>query len=422
MNIAGLGKVAGAFVILWGGAIAPVSAQMDSISVARMNGALAEQATYTQAAALAWRQFDRLWQNSTGLASATPDYHKLTSWDIGSVLAALYSGRQLELIDQREYDRRLKRTLQTLRTMPLFEGGVFHKIYFASTAKMAGRSGAVSSKGYGWSATDLGRLLTWLRIIADQEPAHRAEVERIVERMNFRKVVSGGYLRGQHTGSRGQPWQFQEGRIGYEQYAARGFALWGQPVDSALDLARHARPIVVLGQPLLADARGLDRITSEPFILAGLETGWTPAMRELAINVLGAQEARYRETNLITIVSEDAVGVPPHYFYYYCVYCNGKPFMIDVTDPGKFLDKPRWVSTKAAFAWHVLLPGDYTRLALDYAVKARTPNGWASGVFEGTGKPTNTHDINTAAIILEAAAFRKLGRPFLAPRPAQRPL
>jgi hypothetical protein len=410
-------KAAGALLVcVCSGPVPSASAQaLDSISVARLNG-VADDSTFAQAAALAWRQFDRLWQNTTGLARATPDYNKLTTWDIGSVLAALYSARQLELIDQREYDRRLHRTLQTLRTMPLFENGVFHKMYMAATAKMVGRGGAVSVKGYGWSATDLGRLLIWLRIIADQEPAQRALVEQIVARMNFRKVVAGGYLHGQHPGSRGQPFKFQEGRIGYEQYAASGFALWGQSVDSALDLRKHARPITVLGKTLLADRRGLDRITSEPFILAGLETGWTPAIRELASSVLAAQEARYRQTKRITIVSEDAIGVPPHYFYYYCVYCNGKSFMIDVADPGKSLDKPRWVSTKAVFAWHALLPGEYTKLALAYAAHARTSSGWASGVFESNAKPTNTYDINTAAVILEAAAYRKLGRPLLAPK------
>ncbi len=385
---------------------------VDSAAAPRQTTA-AEQAFFAEAARAAWRHFNRLWQPVTGLANATPGYDKLTSWDLGSVLAAVVSARELGLIDQAEYKRRLTRTLQTMERMPLFQNTVFHKMYSARTGQMVGRGGAPSTKGYGWSATDLGRVLIWLRIVSDREPEFRARVQRIVARMDLSRVVSGGYLHGEEIMRSGETRRFQEGRIGYEQYAARGFALWGQPVDSALDLQRNARPVLVLGVPLLADVRGLDRISSEPFVLAGLETGWTPALKDLAVQVLAAQEARYEQTGIVTIVSEDALSIPPYYFYYYCVYCNGNAFVIDVADPGKSLDKPRWVSTKAAFAWHALLPGRYTAIALKRVEKAKTSAGWSSGVFEQNGKPTYTYDVNTAAIILEAAAVRQRGRPLL---------
>jgi hypothetical protein len=214
-------------------------------------------------------------------------------------------------------------------------------------------------------------------------------------------------------GTRGKLWKFQEGRIGYEQYAAQGYAWWGADVAHALDLNRNAKPVEVLGVPLLADVRGLDRLNSEPFVLAGMEFGWTPDMRELALNVLAAQEARFRKTGQLTMVSEDALNVKPHYFYYYCVYCNGKAFVIDVAEPGKFLDSPRWVSTKASFGWHVLVGSDYTRAVMQEIGKAKSDNAWSSGIFEKSGEATGAHDINTTAVVLEAALYRKLGRPLL---------
>ena len=373
-----------------------------------------EDAFFDDAARTAWQHFDKvLWQPATGLAKATPHYDRITPWDIASVLAAQFSAHKLQLIDDAEYARRMGRTLKTLETIPLYRNAVFHKKYSAANARMIDRSNAVSRTGYGWSATDLGRILVWLHIVAENDPAFTAQARRIGQRIKFSETTQDGYMYGGLLGTRGKLWKFQEGRIGYEQYSAQGYAWWNAPVANALDLNKNAKPVDVLGVPLLADKRGLDRLNSEPFILAGIEFGWTNDMRALAMNVLAAQEARYKKTGQITMASEDALNVKPHYFYYYCVYCNGKSFMIDVAEPGKFLDSPRWVSTKASFGWHALVGNEYTKTVLQEIAKAKTDNAWSSGIFEKTGEPTGAHDINTTAVVLEAALYRKLGRPLL---------
>jgi hypothetical protein len=167
----------------------------------------------------------------------------------------------------------------------------------------------------------------------------------------------------------------------------------------------------VMGVELLQDTRKLDRLLSEPFILSEIEFGLDAGMRDLATRVLGVQEARFRSTGQVTIVSEDAVAIAPHYFYYYCVYCNGKPFVVDVSSPGKELDSPRWVSTKGAFGWHAIMPSEYTARAVEYVKGANdSRRGWASGVFEGSGKSTETWDVNTAAVLLEIAYYQLRGR------------
>jgi len=372
-----------------------------------------EDEFFDAAAVAAFNQFNRLWRAETGLAAATPAYEKLTPWDIGSVIAANYSAHRLGLLADDAYQERMATTLATLEKLPLYRRAVFHKMYFAETGRMVGRDGQISDTGYGWSATDLGRLLTWLRIVAENEPGLRASAQRIARRVRFEETTADGYMVGGLLGSRGQLWKFQEGRIGYEQYAAAGYAYWGASVQNALDMRRHARPTQVLGVPVLADARGLDRLNSEPFVLMGIETGLTADMAQLAHNVLAAQQARFEQTGTLTMVSEDAVSVPPHYFYYYCVLCNGRAFTVDVAETGQHLDEPRWVSTKAAFGYHVLLATDYTKQVLEAVAQAKTNEGWSSGVFEKTLKPTETYDINTAAVVLEAALYRKLGRPLL---------
>ena len=371
-----------------------------------------EEQFFSDAAATAFRQFDKLWRNRTGLAASTPDYARLTPWDIGSVLASNYSAHRLGLLNDADYNRRMNTTLKTLATMPLYRGAVFHKMYFADNARMAGHDGRVTTTGYGWSATDLGRLLNWLRIVSTTEPQFKPQVERVVHRIKFDQTTGDGYMYGGLNGTHGKLWKFQEGRIGYEQYAAAGFDFWGANVQNALDLHRNARPVDVLGVQVLGDTRGLDRLNSEPFILMGMELGFTPGMAQLARAVLAAQQARYQQTGKLTMVSEDAVSVPPYYFYYYCVLCNGQAFVVDVAETGKKLNKPRWISTKASFGYHALLGTEYTKRVMEAIEHAKSSAGWSSGVYEATGKSTNTYDINTAAVVLEAALYRKLEHPF----------
>ncbi|MBA3949777.1 MAG: DUF3131 domain-containing protein, partial [Acidobacteria bacterium] len=69
-------------------------------------------------------------------------------------------------------------------------------------------------------------------------------------------------------------------------------------------------------------------------------------------------------------------------------------------------------STKAAFGWHALAPSAYTLRAIRTVRPAAGPNGWASGVYERGGS-TNVPNINTAAVVLEAALYARLGRPLL---------
>jgi len=135
--------------------------------------------------------------------------------------------------------------------------------------------------------------------------------------------------------------------------------------------------------------------------------------QEAADELLAAMEERYHRSGRMTMLAEDAINVAPHYFFYYCAYANGKEFSLDVVDPKAMVDGPRWISTKGAFAWRVLRPSDYTAKALAAVMPARTAAGWASGVYEGDGRSTGSGNVNTAAVILEAALFKKRGAPLM---------
>lgn len=362
-----------------------------------------DEKLYREMAAASWGYLNSYYQPSTGFVNATPTWFNTTLWDLGGQLLAFHAAKELGLLTREDYEKRTRTTLATLERIELTDGIAFNRIY--ST-----KDGAPNADGAGWSATDLGRFLLALKILAVREPAFAAQAERIARRNDFSKLAKGGYMYGRSVGKTG-PTDFQEGRIGYEQYVAAGFSQWGVDVSNAARFGANATPVKVLGVDLVADKRGFDRLLSEPFILYGLELGLTGEMKSLAENLLRAQEARFNQTGQVTIVSEDALPTKPHYFHYYCVYCNGKPFVIGVSSPRATFDEPRWVSTKATFGWHALMPNAYTARAVEHIAPARDPQrGWATGVFEKTRESTRTWDVNTAVVLMEIAYYQLRGK------------
>jgi hypothetical protein len=368
---------------------------------------------FSDRARMAWRYGERYYRPSSGLIAAVPFYDYATVWDLASGLAMLYCARELGFLEEADYKKRVALALKTMANLPLFDGIAFNKFYKVSTRAMVNRLHRPSGRGVGWSVTDIGRLLVWLRIVAERDADFKPAAEAVVKRLDMSRLVRDGYLWGEDLAPDGTRRVYQEGQIGYEQYAAQGFALWGHRAEKALNLKENEIPVEVMGQTVAADKRQRDRLTSEPFVMAGLEFGWSADMQRLARAVLAAQEERARRTGILTMVSEDALDVPPHYFYYYCVFANGREFSLDVQDPDAVVDKPRWLSAKAAFAWHALVPSEYTRRAVKAVEAAVGPHGWSSGVYENTTRSTGTLNVNTAAVVMSAAVYVLRREPLL---------
>lgn len=370
----------------------------------------------TAAARAAWAFVERNTTASTGLANAIYPFRYVTAWDLGSLVAATYSAHALGLVADSAYDARIRTILGTLAAVPLYQGVALNKSYDSHTGGMVDRGRQPSARGYGWSATDMGRLLIWLRVLAVREPQYAALAARIVDRIDMTRVIRGGTLQGEdlepvYGGVR----DYAETGLGYEQYGAAGYALWGHRATASLDATAHATPAVVEGVTVSVDARGDARITSEPYMLLGLETGfYSAALASQARAVLAAQAARYARTGIVTMVSEDALPDAPYYFYYYSLYHNGQSFVVEGPDTGTYLEQPRWVSTKAAYAWHALFPSAYTRTALALVQRAAVPgSGWGAGVYEATGMAAGEPSLNTAAVVLESILYQVRGVPML---------
>ena len=114
---------------------------------------------------------------------------------------------------------RILRGLTTLSTRALFDGAAINKSYYLKAGRIVDRHQRISSKGYGWSVTDIGRLLTWLRIIAVNQPQFAPQATAIVHRLNLGRLIAGdGYLKGQDVEPRtGQRRVHTQGGRGYDQ-------------------------------------------------------------------------------------------------------------------------------------------------------------------------------------------------------------
>jgi hypothetical protein len=207
----------------------------------------------------------------------------------------------------------------------------------------------------------------------------------------------------------------QEGRLGYEQYSASGYELWGIPMKKSEDYLQ-TRPIEVLGIELAADQRNVPYLTSEPFLLAAFEVGAVdPTYSTLTSNLYRAQQRRWETTGELTAASEDSQDRAP-WFAYFNIYYQGQAWQCrdhsGLPSPGSC-----GFSAKAAFGWAALFDDDYARLLEDTARTLASADGYIAGKYPD-GKRNAAMNINTNAVILEAMLYRHRGRrPFLEAMP-----
>lgn len=373
----------------------------------------------------AWRYFEGNVQPGSGLVSAADKSPAVTMWQIGDYLAALTAARELKLVTPQQFDERFRRVLHVLNVMGLYADHLPNRWYNPSTVQMvdgAGKPGAT-----GWSAIDLGRLLIWLRITRDRYPVYAEYIDRAVLRWNFcdavdrRGALRGGARRDQQTET------YQEGRLGYEQYAALGYRAWGFETAqaSSLDAADTA---VVLGIPLLVDRRD-PRVTgvqtavvSLPYVLLGIEFGWRDGADDVARRwaslseaVYRVQERRYERDRILTARTDHPLSQAP-YFVHDSVFAGGYAFNT-IDDAGNERPAQALVSTRAVFGLWTLWNTGYTARLMD-AIEPlqRADRGWFEGRYETTGGAEELITAGTNAVVLEAL-LRKVDGPLFVRRP-----
>jgi hypothetical protein len=179
------------------------------------------------AAKIAWGYFEKFTQETTGLANSVGGYPSTTLWDTASYVSGLVSAFELCLIEKPEFDRRMLKLLTTLRNLKLFRNELPNKVYHTKTGAQVDYTNKSGEIGY--SALDIGRLLVWMRICRNRYPYLANTIDNMLLRWDFSNIIDAdGVLYGASVDKETKETVYsQEGRLGYEEYAAKGFALWG---------------------------------------------------------------------------------------------------------------------------------------------------------------------------------------------------
>jgi hypothetical protein len=217
----------------------------------------------------------------------------------------------------------------------------------------------------------------------------------------------------------------QEGRLGYEQLAAKALLAVGLPVAPVLDYAAHSRSALVEGVPVPQDDRRPEGhggarapVLSEPWILDGLENGLDAVTIPAARAILVAQRRRSTRTGRLTAVSEDHLDRAP--WFSYSAVLDGDEAWSARDAGGELAPGALTFSTKAAVGWGVLFAGDYPDRLLAAAAELVVPGeGLLAGRYDATGAPNRVLSLNTNAVVLEALAYRVRGPLRAAPSPVR---
>lgn len=365
-------------------------------------------------ARIAWQYFVVNTDPLTGLVNSVDQYPASTLWDTSSYLLGLIAAERLQIVERHEFNVRMSTVLATLADLPLFDNRLPNKSYRTTDGSMVTYDNVVTERGIGWSAIDIGRILVPFHVLAWHYPEFTGSVAQVLSKWDLTAIAKDAQMMGATVDDAGNTVYLQEGRLGYEEYAAKSLELSGMDLSLARDYEAYLQYVDVNNVSIGTDVRtpdkfdALNMVVSEPYVLDGIEFGWDRYSRSLAFAVYKAQEERYLATGILTAVSEDNIDRAP-YFVYNTVYADGEPWNV-VTENGEDASEFRSVSTKAVFGLHVLYDTDYTGKLLRSIKSNFDPEkGWYSGVYELTGETNTSITANTNGIILETLHYLKFG-------------
>lgn len=363
----------------------------------------------------AWLYFQHNWNDETGLVNSVDGFNSVTMWDQAAAIAALVSARELKIVSASEFEAKMSRILQTLASIPLYKNELPNKVYNSRTLVPVNYGQLEKREEIGWSAIDLGRMAIWLKIVGAKYPQFQSMTEAVWQHWQVQRLTNKGHMYGT-TAINGKEQYNQEGRLGYENYAAYGLKLWGLDVNEALDYQSHVAFVNLYGKGVPYDLRNHENsgsnnyVLSEPYILDGIETGFQALPKAYADRILAAQQARYQNTQQLTAVTEDHLDRPP-YFVYNSLFVNGESWAT-ITDTQTKYNNLRFLSAKAAIGWHVLYNSIYTRQLFSFVyTNLHSDKGWYNGFYESLNQPNQALTANNNGVILESLLYKQVGQP-----------
>ncbi|MCE9908842.1 MAG: DUF3131 domain-containing protein [Hafnia sp.] len=368
----------------------------------------------------AWRYVQNNTQPDSGLVNGKDRYPVTSLWNIGDTLIALTAARNLNIISQIEFDSRLSALLTTLANLPLTPAGTPASFYNTVDGSLNTQHPAATQ------AQDLARLLVGMRMVIGYFPEYRTFVERSIMRWDFCSVVNqeGLPLDGQQQNNQ---WDTQViDDTEYSDYSRAAFALWGfSPSQQALPF----KTAILFGLPIdytTRDPRLSETpagVESTPYILTGIELGWTmpegatstnTRMENRAKLVYQVQEIRWQKDKILTARSQYSRSTAP-WEVYDSIFSNGYPWNT-LADNNRYMPELALLSTRAIFGLWALWDTPFTNALMQLGSLHRDiEHGWFEGRYEISGGYNHTYTLTTNTLVLEALLFKSTGAPLIKP-------
>lgn len=364
-------------------------------------------------AKVAWCYFELNYNEATGLVNSVDNYPSTTLWDSGNYLIALIAVHRLEIISKAEFDKRLSKILDSLIDLRLYQGKLPNKVYNTQTLKMTDYNDQIlDGKGIGWSVIDIGRILAPLAYINRSYPEYTPKIQALLKKWDFKALQKNGELLGA-VKEGNKNFLLQEGRLGYEQFSAKLFGLFGVDAFNSMRYDRFLDFEEIYGVDVPYDVRDKEGfvannyVVMEPYMLDGLEFGWDSFSKEFSYRLYKVQKKRFEETGILTAVTEDHIDQKP-YFIYNSIYVNGEEWSA-IDEEGTPQPDKKILSTKASFALYALYRSPYSKKLIEAVAKLESERGWYGGIYESTKKLNRAVTCNTNAIVLESLAYIQEG-------------
>lgn len=374
-------------------------------------GYISPSPTEEARARAAWAYFRASRSGQTGMVEAISGAGFTTPSAIGDQIAATIAADRLRIIDRREFDDTISATLSFLATMPLSNGEMPARFY--STRNGGLMDPPTIGSDPGWSAVETGRLLVWLRILAQRYPVYKPFVTTVVARwQTCRAIDDTGQLRRALPSAQGFVNSIDAG-TGYTQYAAQGFRVWGETVSAPPQPEAGSATISVEGAEF--PLTGTEPLHSVPLGLLAIEFGWkTPqgaslgSVRLLEQRLWETQTARWQRTGIPTARGDFRRTTAP-YALTDAVLAAGYPWST-ADQAGKAHPELALVSTRAATLLAALHGGEHAKRLTKTVDTLYDPGaGWYEGRYEVTGSYEWTRTSATNAAVLEAMLYTHVG-------------
>jgi hypothetical protein len=360
----------------------------------------------------AWRYFKYNYQEKTGLVNSTNNYPSTTLWDTGNYLYALIAAHRLGIVDKATFEYRIEKVLSTLEKLALYDGKLPNKVYNTIDLNMTNYNNQEAPEGIGWSAIDIGRILSPLFYLKKNYGRYSKRIHEMLAKWDFDYLEKDGMLQGCGV-EHGEKFCVQEGRLGYEQYSANVFTLFAVGLHASMKYTNYLGFKTIYEIDVPYDIRDKDNfgasnyVLMEPYILDGIEFGWDYHSKEFSYRLYKVQEERYKRTGVLTALTEDHIDRKP-YFLYNNVFVNKEEWSA-IAETGEKWNDLKTLSTKAVFGLHVLYNTPYTQKLIERVKSLQTTRGWYSGLYEKNWTINKSITCNTNAVILESLLYKTEG-------------